>query len=58
MTILTGRTQLTHMHIVLLMARETVHGCAFKNAVHVTLFARHLSMDAGQFEQGAVMVKA
>ena len=58
MTLFTNGTQLTHVCIVLLMARETVHGRPFKNAAHVTRFACHLHMSTGQFKQGAVMIEA
>jgi hypothetical protein len=57
-TALASRAQLTHMHIVLLVAGKTVHRGTFVSRIPVTLFTGHLYVGARQFEQRTVMVKA
>jgi len=57
MTLSAEHAQLTHVRVVLLVTRETILWCALENSVHMTKFASHLHVSAGQFENGAVMIK-
>mgnify|MGYP006952658605 CR=1 FL=1 len=45
------------MRIVLLVARETVEGCALEHGVHMARFASHLHVSAVQFKNGTVVIE-